>query len=427
MTSGVWRNRDFLLVLGGGLVNNIGDWLLAVALPAFIYTETGSGRSTAAVVVVELLVGIVFGSYGGSLADRWDLRRAVIGTNLLQAVTLLPLLAVRDDRLWPAFVVAALQGLLQQVNDPASFALVPRVVPSDQLIAANSANTASAAIARLIGAPLGGLAVALGGLSTVVVIDAVSFAIVAAMTYFVATPTPSLRTEGLDEEGSSGGGGIADGWRTIRRHRELVGYLVVQSLASLTFAMFPVLFIAFVVDVLGGDEALVGAIRGAAALGGLLAAVVVGRLAARADPARLMMWGYVGLGGVAFVFVNIVSWTTALWVFFVLFALSGLPNLTSQVGASTTAQRICPPAALGRLQGLLSTTSSAGALIGALAVGVLIDPIDVRVLLNVQAGLYVACGVATAVLIVRRVDPQANARAASSSAASKSGQGASVK
>jgi len=117
MSSRVWRNRDFCLVLGGGLVNNIGDWLLAVALPAFVYTQTGSGRSTAAIVVIELVVSIGFGPHGGSLVDRWDLRRTIVGTNLLHAVCLLPLLTVAEHRIWPAFVVAVLQGALQQVNN----------------------------------------------------------------------------------------------------------------------------------------------------------------------------------------------------------------------------------------------------------------------------------------------------------------------
>jgi Na+/melibiose symporter-like transporter len=416
MEASVWKNRNFRLVLIGGLVNNIGDWLLAVALPAFVYTQTGSGRSTAAIVVVELAVGIAFGAYGGALADRWDLRRSVIGTNLLQAIALLPLLAVQDDRLWPAFVVALAQGAIQQVNNPASFALVPRIVPSDQLVQANSANTASSAIARLIGSPLGGITVAFGGLSTVVMIDVISFVVVAAMTYFVAMPERNGADEGEGHgevvgEVAAGAAehrppdpaepGIRSGWQRIRTFPALVGYLGVQSLASLTFAMFPVLFIVFVVDVLDGDEALVGIIRGTAAFGGLAAAAVVGRFASRVSPTRLMMWGYVGLGAVAFAFVNVTQITTAVWVFLVLFAMSGFPNLSSQIGADTTAQRLCPPDVLGRLMGLLSVTSSAGALIGSIGVGLLIDVLDVRLLLNVQAGLYVCCGLGTLLFVTR--------------------------
>jgi hypothetical protein len=84
-----------------------------------------------------------------------------------------PLLAVTSDRIQPAFVVAGVQGLLQQVNDPASFALVPRIVATDHLVQANAANTAGSSIARLVGSPLGGIAVAFGGLETVVVVDAI--------------------------------------------------------------------------------------------------------------------------------------------------------------------------------------------------------------------------------------------------------------
>ena len=392
----IWRTRDFVIVLGGGLVNNIGDWMLAVALPTFVYTETGSGRSTALIVVLELLVSIAAGPYGGGLVDRWDLRRTVVATNVLQAVALLPLLAVTADRLWPAFVVAVLQGLLQQVNDPASFALVPRLVATERLNQANAANAAAGSIARLVGSPLGGIIVVAGGLRAVVVVDGVTFLAVAVATMFVRTPTGAL----VDPDEHPDSVGVRNGWRTIRRHRELVGYVWVQMLAGLGFAMFPVLFIAFVVDVLHGDEATVGLIRGMAAFGGLAASYIVGRAAKDVAPTTLMMWGYAGLGAVAFVFVNVAAATTALWVFFVLFALSGLPNITSQVGAAGAAQRLCPPELLGRFQGVLSATGAVGAITGSVLVGVLVDTVGVRWLLNAQATVYVLCGVLTYLLVI---------------------------
>lgn len=401
MGDGVWGNRDFRLVLVGGLVNNIGDWLLSVALPAYVYTETGSGRATAAIVIIELLVGIAFGAWGGSLVDRWDLRATVVATNLAQAVALLPLLAVTPDRLWPAFVVAGVQGLLQQVNDPASFALVPRIVPAEQLMQANAINSASGSIARLVGSPLGGIAVAVGGLSTVVVVDAITFLTVTVATSLVRRPAPLVTDE------AAPGVGVREGWRAIRRHHRLVGYLAAQTLANLTFAMFPVLFIAFVVDVLDGDEATVGLIRGTAAFGGLAAAAIIGRRAGATTPMSLMRWGYLGLGAVAFVFVNVSLVTTAVWLFFALFALSGLPNMSSHIGATGTAQTLCPPELLGRLQGVGSALGAVGAITGSAAIAVLLDPVGVRPLLNVQAGLYVMCGVLTHLFVVhgRTLDP----------------------
>jgi MFS family permease len=172
--------------------------------------------------------------------------------------------------------------------------------------------------------------------------------------------------------------------------------------------MFPVLFIAFVIDILHGNEASVGIIRGAAAAGGLAASVLVGRNARNVDPARLMMWGLIGLGAVAFLFVNITAVSTALWLFLVIFAVSGLPNMTSQIGAVGAIQRLCPPALLGRFQGLASALGSVGAVIGSIVVGLLLDRVGVTLLFNVQATLFVLSGVASYVFVIRRqpVDTQ---------------------
>ena len=342
MAVSVWRNRDFWLVLGGGFVNNVGDWLLAVALPAFVYVETESGGLTATIVIIELAVGVIFGPYGGALVDRWDLRRTVVATNLLQALTLLPLLTVTPDRIWPAFVVAGVQGLLRQVNDPASFALVPRIVEADQLVKANSANTAADAIARLIGSPLGGIAVALGGLTTVVVVDAVTFLTVAVGTDLRPGPDPASLALTGDDRGHA--------WRGAPR---LAGRSAGTRSSSATSPCNPwprrpspcsrCCSSPSSIDVLDGDEATVGIIRGMAAFGGLAASIL-----SAAEPRtsiRRCSWRSAtpASGSVAFIFVNISGLTTALWLYLVLFGLSGFPNITSQVGAVGTAQRLCPP------------------------------------------------------------------------------------
>lgn len=397
----VWRNRDFRLVLGGSLVNDIGDWMLSLALPVYVFTETGSGRDTAAVLLIELIVGVVCGPYGGALADRWDLRRSIVGTNVLQAISLLPLLAVTPNRIWPVFVVAALQALLQQVNNPASFALVPRVVSETQLVQANAASASGSSIARLVGAPLGGIAVGIGGLDTVVIVDSLTFMAVAAATLFVRTSTAPVSAETASADADAG---VVAGWRAIRRRPPLVGYLVAQSLARVAFAMFPVLFITFVVVELHGGGAEIGIIRGCAAFGGLAASVLVARVAKSVNPITMMLWGYVSFSAVAALFVNAVFVTEAIGVYLALFALSGLPNATSQIGASATAQRCCPAELRGRLAGVMSASGAIGAAVGTVSAGLLVDHVDVIPLFNAQALVYLAAGVATWLLIARRAE-----------------------
>jgi predicted MFS family arabinose efflux permease len=284
--------------------------------------------------------------------------------------------------------------------------LVPRVVTEDQLVQANASFSAGGSIARLVGAPLGGIMIATGGLDTVVAVDAATFICVAIAVVFLQAPTDPL-PKSSDDESEPDDSGVAAGWRVIRKRPVLVGYLAVQSLADVAFAMFPLLFITFVIVELGGDGSEIGIIRGMAAFGGLTASILVARLAKRVNPALMMMWGYFGFWIIAFLFVNASFVTHALWVYLVLFALSGIPNATSQIGANATAQKYCPPELRGRLRGVASATDAVGAAIGTVAAGLLVDHVDIVPLFNAQGLVYLACGFVSLLLIVRRLPADA--------------------
>jgi MFS family permease len=216
--------------LGGTTVNGIGDWLLELALPLYVFIETGSGTATAVVYIARLLVGVVFGPLGGSFADRWQLRDTLVGTNLLQVVALGPLLAVDSDRIWPVYVVVVAQGLISTVNDPAGFALLPRLVSDDQLVSANSALSAGASIARLIGAAAGGIAVATGGISAVAAADAATF-VIGALAAAMMSPAANQSPPG-DRSSSSTDASIRTGLRELRSRPAVAALIWIQSLAG---------------------------------------------------------------------------------------------------------------------------------------------------------------------------------------------------
>ncbi len=169
------------------------------------------------------------------------------------------------------------------------------------------------------------------------------------------------------------------------------------------FGAFPVLFIVFVTDYLHGGGTEIGVIRAASALGGLVAAAVVGRLASRYHPAEVTAAAYLLFTVVAFLFVNAPSITTALWVYIVLFALTGFPNIASHVGTMSTAQLLCPPEVMGRLGGLMGAVGAAGMGLGSVTAGLLLEVFTARQLFNVQVGGFLLCGLLTAAFVVRPV------------------------
>ncbi len=392
-----WRTRDFRLVWGGGFVNDVGDWLLLVALPVYVFIQSGSGSATAILFVVELVAALVLGPVGGSLVDRWDLRRTLVVTNLAQAVTLAPLLAVTGDRIWPAYLVVGAQALLTQINNPASVALLPRVVAPDQLTVANAANATSASLARLIGSPLGGLAVGLGGIGTVVLIDGLSFLAVAVATALVRADTAPITSD--VETGEDVTMGVRAGIRAVRAHRSLRSLILVDALGQIAQGFFLVLFVVFVVRRLDGGGVDVGVIRGSMAVGAIVSATVIGKFADRFGPITLLTAGYLGMGVSSLLFWNAPSVTTALWVYMVLFGVSGIPGSALGIGLFTAVQRFSPSGMLGRVAGMAGALDALARAAGSLLAGLLVSRVDLVVLLDTQSVIYLVCGVLAYVFI----------------------------
>ena len=107
------RNPRFARLWLSGLVSDLGDWMLRIGLPVFVFQLTGSALTTATVFVVETIPAVLVGQVAGVLVDRVDRRRIIIVGTLLQAVLLLPLLAVRSaDDLWIVYLVAAGEAVL---------------------------------------------------------------------------------------------------------------------------------------------------------------------------------------------------------------------------------------------------------------------------------------------------------------------------
>jgi MFS family permease len=392
-SSSPWRNRDFQRVWAGGLVNDIGDWLLMIALPVYVFTETASGLTTALLFLVELAPAALLGRVAGAWVDRWDLRRTLVATNLLQSIALLPLLAVTPHRVWPAFVVAASESVLARFNNPAKAALLPRLVARDRLGVANAAIALSDSLSRLVGAPLGGVLVDVTGLTGVVVVDGLTFLFVAIATATVRADTAPLDTRHVSAT-ADGTGAAGLGSFVVRRTRPLPTLVGAMAASQFAQGLFLVLILAFVVDKLGGDGTEVGLLRGMQSIGGVLGSVVVGRVAQRARPGAVMGWGFIGMGVISAAAWNTPTLTTALGVYVVFFVVAGPAAVGCSVGTISATQVFTPPQYLGRVIGTLDAAGAIGAAAGTLTAGVLVDHVDVTLILDGQAAVYVLCGLA---------------------------------
>ena len=400
------RRRDFGLLWAGGLISETGDWFLLVGLPIWVLQLTGSSLVTATVFLVGLLPGLVVGPLAGVLVDRWDRRRTLVAVSLAEAACLLPLLAVHDrGDLWIVYAVMAVEASLAQLNDPARNALVPALVGEQDLVGANALVGLNSNLARLVGSPLGGILVELAGLPGLVIGDAASFLLGAALIGLVGSgrgrahrPLPAgAVTPAVGDPGPVAARGVVgewlDGLRVTLGERELRWGLVVNGLAAVAQGIFTVLFVVFVARELGGDGADVGLLRGVQAIGGLLGGVLVVGLARRLRPGPLL-----GTSLVVFALIDLAIWngpalTTALWLYLGLFVAAGIPGVGVLTGLRALVQERTGDAYLGRVFATYLGSFNGLMALGMLLAGLLGDAVGVVTVLNGQAALYLLAGV----------------------------------
>jgi len=363
------ESRDFRLLFSAGTVFYLGGMITYVAIPYQLYTLTGSNAAVGLVGLVELFPLVVFGLYGGALADHVDRRKLLIGAGVSQAVLtgLLAFNAFQDrPQVWPLYVISFFLAAAQSLQRPSKEALLPRTVEHDQLVAANALDSFGMQSGVLIGPAIGGLMLAHVGADWCYLVDVVAllvasvlFAAMASYPHRDETTPPSLK-------------GIGEGLRYAFSRRDLLGtYLV--DIAAMLLAIPVVLFPALAEDIFRRPE-LLGLLYSAETVGALLATATSGwtsriRHHGRAIVVAAACYGlFIGLAGLA----------PTIWLAMAGFALAGAADMISAVFRSTVWSQTIPEAMRGRLAGIEMLSYSLGPLGGQVRAGFVADAWTVR-------------------------------------------------
>ncbi|MCE6997367.1 MFS transporter [Saccharothrix sp. S26] len=371
------RVRDFRLLWAARTVSVFGTWLLVVAVPAHVFHLTGSVMAAGAALAAEFLPPVLLGPVAGVLVDRWDRRRLMVAADVLRAAAVLLLLSARDPGdLWLVYVALVVESTGTVVFRPAAQAHTPVAVGTGTALSgANALNSLTDGVARLVGAPLGGALMALVGFPALVVADAASYLLSAALIAAMS------RREGGDK-----GGGVredlAAGLAFLRSERTARSLLVVSTVFLAANASLSALLVPFGLTTLGGAGP-VGLVMSGLGVGFLLGApvsrVLVDRL--RSGPLLATALAVTAVGFVL-LFAS-TSLTSALPSAVVI----GLAGSTALVVTQTTLQRVTPTDVLGRVGAVLFTGEAAATFVGALAGPALAE------LTSTRTTAYVACAV----------------------------------
>lgn len=396
------RHRDFALLWFAGLVSVAGDFALFTALPLHAYALTGSAAAAGGVFAATLLPRLLLGSIAGVYVDRWDRQRTMVAADVLRALVLLPLLAVVSaDLLWLLYLVKLATGVLGLFFDPAESALLPKLVGADRLVTANALNALNNNLGRLVGPALGGVLYAAGGLGTVVLVDAASFALSAGL---IAAIRASVRPEGADQTATdvSAGRRLLGEWRAgfqaIGQNRAISAIFLSLGIGLMGEGIFEVGFAPLVLDVFAGGPSGAGVLLSGQAVGGILAGAFVARIAQKVAPRTLYAAGLLGIGLADLGVANAASFALpgppAVALATAFMAVAGIPAVASLAAANGILQIETTDAYRGRVFGALGALQGLSALVGLALGSVAIPEFGVVPVFNVGALLWVAGGIA---------------------------------
>lgn len=369
----VARQRDFALLWTAGLVSLLGDWAFFVAMPIFVLHETGSVFLAGIVWAVIALPSVCVGPVAGVFVDRWDRRRIMLWGNMAQGLAAAVLVvAGSGPGIWVAMAVLLVNASIAAMLLPAENALLPAVVPEDDLAAANTLNAMNDNLARIAGPAVGAVAYAAFGIRGVAAINAASFVAAALLVGAVAWGggRRSVRPERPERPGrpvragDRGSGGGAEpfcrslrlGVRVVRRHRLLGAVFVVLGLVALADGPLAAMITPFVDTTLGTGAEGVGVFSVVRGVAGIVGGVVIGWIGPRVREDRLVI-GSAVLNGLGFAAMALARDFVVACV--VLVVVIGPTHIGLHATLTTLLQRGSADATRGRVFALLGAVTGA--------------------------------------------------------------------
>ncbi|AOS65804.1 arabinose efflux permease family protein [Actinoalloteichus hymeniacidonis] len=338
------------------IVTAVGAQFAAVAVPKQIYDITGSSGWVGLTGLFGLVPLLVFGLWGGAIADAMDRRKLMLITNSGIAVTALLLWAAAafgTGSVWTVLLLYALQQAFFAVNMPARTASVARLVPMDRLPAAQALIGTVSQLGAVAGPLLAGVLLPFVGLATLYLVDAFCLLIALFAVWRLPAMPPSASAPK-----KAGLRAVVDGMRYMRAQTVLVAVLLLDVIAmvfGLPRALFPEMAERTFGDPAGGGPAL-GLLYAALPLGAFVFGLFSGWVTRlRRHGAGLVIsgicWGFAVIGfGLA----------DSLWLAVVFLAIGGAADLVGMVYRSAMVQTVATDEMRGRTQGVFLVVVAGG-------------------------------------------------------------------
>lgn len=351
-----FRTPAFKRLWLGNIATVLGAQLTVVAVPVQIFQITGSSAYVGLTGLFGLVPLVIFGLYGGSIADAFDKRLVLLVTTvglILTTAGFWVLTLAGNENIWLLLGNFALQQAFFAVNQPTRTAILRRLLPVDQLAAATSLNMLLMQTGAIVGPLLAGALIPLIGFGWLYFIDVVSII----PTLWAVWALPKLKPVG--EVVKAGFASVLDGLRYLAGQPVLM-MVMVLDLIAMTFGMPRALYPEIAEQDFGGGAGgatMLAFLYSSMALGAVLGGVLSGWVSrvSRQGVAVywcIIVWGLaVTVGGVAIVLSpgRVTYWA---WLFIIMMVIGGMADMFSSAVRNAILQQSAAEHVQGRIQGV---------------------------------------------------------------------------
>ncbi|MGW4794773.1 MFS transporter [Nonomuraea sp. NPDC004297] len=346
----------------GQAVSHVGVGVTVVAVGQQVYEITQSSFYVGLIGIANLIPLIVFGLWGGAVADAVDRRKLLVAGSLIAwAATLFILVQalLGLNNIYLIFLAVAVNATGFAITGPTRGAIIPRLMDRELVPAANALNSLVYSLGAVLGPMVGGLAMVHGsGYAAAYAVDAVLFS----GSLYAALRLPSLPP--LGEVTRPGARSVLDGLSFIVRSPVLMMSFVVDIIA-MVFALPRALFPELTAQRFGGDLLALGWMNSAMAIGSVAGALFSGWVG-RVSRQGVALTIVIALWGLAVAAAGLVD---DLWLLVLFMAIGGVADVVSSVWRQSILQLYAPDEMRGRLQGAFMVVVAGGPRLGDLRAG----------------------------------------------------------
>ena len=340
----------------GNVATVIGAQLTVVAVPVQIYQMTGSSGYVGLTGLFGLIPLVIFGLYGGSIADAFDKRIVLICTTIGMCVTTAGfwvLTILGNENIWLLLINFSLQQAFFAVNQPTRTAILRSILPIDQLASATSLNMLLMQTGAIVGPLIAGALIPLIGFGWLYFLDVVSII----PTLWAVWSLPSIKPSGKVMK--AGFASVVDGLKYLAGQPVLLMVMVLDLIAMI-FGMPRALYPEIAEVNFGGGDAgatMLAFMYSSMAVGAVLGGVLSGWVSRISRQGVAVYWciiawgAAVALGGVAIV-VSPGAVTAWAWMFIMMMVIGGMADMFSSAVRNAILQQSAAEHVQGRIQGV---------------------------------------------------------------------------